>query len=227
MATTSLSVESLNSITINGQIYIKKSHSVPLTLAGKVALITGSSRGIGRGIAIELALRGCSVVINYSRDSSAAERVVAEIQALGSDAIALRADVSSPPSIAALFTSAIAHFGKLDIVVSNSGTEVWEDELNVTPEQYDHIFSINSRGQFFVAQQGLKHVQRGGRIILTSSIAATASFVANHALYAGSKASVEGFARSFAVDAGHKNVTCNAIAPGGIKTDMFDDNVSL
>jgi 3-oxoacyl-[acyl-carrier protein] reductase len=193
-------------------------------LAGKVALITGSGKGIGRGIAIELAARGASIIINYSKSATAATNVVNEILKLGSKAIAIQADVSKPAEIAKMFDAGVAHFGRLDIVVSNSGTEVWKDELEVTMEDFDYIFNINCRGQFFVAQQGLKHLGRGGRIILTSSIAATDSHVPNHALYAGSKCAVEGFARAFAIDCGPKGITVNAIAPGGIKTEMFDAN---
>ena len=194
------------------------------SLAGRVALITGSGRGIGKGIALELASRGASVVINYAKSADAAHNVVKEIKQMGAEAIALQADVSKPEQIFQLFEHAIAHFGKLDIVISNSGTEVWNKEEDVTPADFDYIFNINCRGQFFVAQQALKYLARGGRIILMSSIAAQMAGVANHALYAGSKAAVEGFTRSFAVDCGHKGITVNAIAPGGVKTDMFDEN---
>jgi 3-oxoacyl-[acyl-carrier protein] reductase len=192
--------------------------------AGRVALITGSGRGIGRGMALELASRGASVVVNYAKSSSSAEAVVADIKKLGSKAIAIQADISNPDEIVRLFDEALAHFGKLDFVISNSGTEVWSKEEDVTKDDFDYIFNLNCRGQFFVAQQGLKHLTQGGRIILMSSIAAQMAGIPNHALYAGSKAAVEGFARSFAVDCGHKGVTVNAIAPGGVKTDMFDAN---
>jgi len=197
-------------------------HTRPL--AGKVALITGSGRGIGRGMALELGARGASVVVNYAKSASKAEEVVKEIIAGGSKAIAIQADVSKPEEIYKLFESAIAHFGKLDIVISNSGTEVWSNEEDVTPADFDYIFNLNCRGQFFVAQQGLKYLGQGGRIILMSSIAASMTGIPNHALYAGSKAAVEGFTRSFSVDCGEKGITVNAIAPGGIKTDMFDEN---
>jgi 3-oxoacyl-[acyl-carrier protein] reductase len=194
------------------------------TLAGKVALITGSGRGIGKGMAIELAARGASVVVNYAKSAEKAQEVVKEIVKLGSKAVAIQADVSKPEEIFSLFKQAVAHFGHLDIVVSNSGTEVWSKEEDVTPADFDYIFNINCRGQFFVAQQGLKYLGCGGRIILMSSVAATMSGVPNHALYAGSKAAVEGFTRSFSVDCGEKGITVNAIAPGGVKTDMFDAN---
>jgi 3-oxoacyl-[acyl-carrier protein] reductase len=193
-------------------------------LAGKVALITGSGRGIGAGMAIELGSQGASVVINYANSASKAEAVVAQIVAGGSKAIAIQADVSKPAEIATLFDKAVAHFGRLDIVVSNSGTEIFKKEEDVTPEDFDYIFNLNCRAQFFVAQNAYKHVGRGGRIILMSSVAATMTGIPNHALYAGSKAAVEGFTRSFSVDCGHKGITVNAIAPGGVKTDMFDAN---
>lgn len=193
-------------------------------LAGKVALITGAGRGIGAGIAIELGRRGASVVVNYGSSSKLADAVVAELESLGSKAIALQADISDPWSVVSLFDRAMAHFGRLDIVVSNAGMEVWCPEIDVTPALFDKVFNLNCRGQFFVAQQALKHISRGGRIILTSSVAANLGGIPNHALYAGSKAAVEGFTRAFAVDCGHKNVTVNAIAPGGVKTDMFDEN---
>ena len=194
------------------------------TLAGKVALITGSGRGIGKGMALELALRGASIVINYAKSADKANQVVKEIIKLGSKAIAIKADVSVPEETFKMFEQAVAHFGHLDIVISNSGTEVWAKEEDVTVADFDYIFNINCRGQFFVAQQGLKYLGQGGRIILMSSIAASMSGIPNHALYAGSKAAIEGFTRSFAVDCGEKGITVNAIAPGGIKTDMYDEN---
>ncbi|KAH8811067.1 putative versicolorin reductase [Xylogone sp. PMI_703] len=193
-------------------------------LAGKVALITGSSRGIGEGIALHLAELGASIVVVYATNPTKAKSVVDEIEKLGSQAISLQCDVSKPNEIVKLFEDAIAHFGKLDIVLSNAGVEAWAKEEDVTQEMFDRVFNINCRGQFFVAQQGYKHLSRGGRIILTSSIAAQMYGVPNHSLYAGSKAAVEGFARSFAKDCGPKAITCNAIAPGGVMSDMFHEN---
>ncbi|CAI4215232.1 unnamed protein product [Parascedosporium putredinis] len=192
--------------------------------AGKVAVVTGSGRGIGKGIALELAKRGCNVVVNYGSSAKAAEDTVAELKAFGTDPIAIQADISNPTEVAGLFDRVMAHYGHIEFVVSNSGTEVWSSELDVTQELFDRIFNLNCRGQFFVAQQGLKYCSRGGRIILTSSIAASMTGIHNHALYAGSKSAVEGFTRAFSVDCGEKQVTVNAIAPGGVKTDMYDEN---
>lgn len=193
-------------------------------LAGKVALITGAGRGIGRGIAIELGRRGANIVVNYGSSAKSAEEVVSELAKLGSKGVALQADISNPESVSGLFEKAIEHFGYVDFVISNSGMEVWCPEVDVTPELFDKVFGLNCRGQFFVAQQALKHCRRGGRLILTSSIAASIGGIPNHALYAGSKAAIEGFTRAFAVDCGEKGMTVNAIAPGGVKTDMFDEN---
>ena len=199
-----------------------KSHTPRLD--GKVALVTGSSRGLGAGIAIELGRHGVSVVVNYAKSVSAAKEVVAEIESFGSKAIAIQADISKTPEVSRLFNDALSHFGRLDIVVSNSGIETFCKEEDVTEEIYDQVFDVNTRGQFFVAQHALRHVSEYGRIILTSSVAATMSGIPDHALYAGSKAAVEAFTRSFSVDAGPKHITVNAIAPGGVKTDMYTEN---
>ena len=193
-------------------------------LDGKVALVTGAGRGLGTGIALELGARGASVVVNYSRSAGPAENVVSDLLALGTRAIAIQADIAKPAEVGSLFERTIAHYGRLDIVVSNAGIEAFKQEEDVTQEDYDDVFNLNARGQFFVAQNGLRHCASGGRIILTSSVAANMAGVRNHALYAGSKAAVEGFTRSFAADCGPKRITVNAIAPGGILTDMFEAN---
>ena len=134
-------------------------------LDGKVALVTGSGRGMGRQNAIELASRGASLVINYSRSSASAAAVVREIEALGSRAIAIAADMSKPAEIATLFEKAISHFGKLDIVVSNSGVESFGHISEVTVEEFDRVFAINTRGQLLVAQQAYKYLGEGGRLV--------------------------------------------------------------
>ena len=166
---------------------------------GKVALVTGSGRGMGRQNAIELASRGADLVINYSRASGPAEAVVAEIEKLGRKAIAIKADVSKPAETAAMFKQAIEHYGRLDIVVSNSGVESFGHISEITPEEFDRVFSVNTRGQLFVAQQAYEHLSIGGRLVMLSSISAQAKGVANHAIYSGSKGAVEAFARCLAV----------------------------
>ncbi|KZF19662.1 ESC reductase [Xylona heveae TC161] len=190
-------------------------------LRGKHALVTGSGRGIGRQIALELSRRGASVIVNYTSNAEAAQEVVAAIKSFGQEAVAVKADVSKPPEIIQLFKTAIERFGKLDIVVSNSGIEHFAPIQNVTPEEFDRVFAVNTRGQFFVAQQAFNHLQSGGRLILLSSISAQLRGVAHHSVYAGSKCAVEAFARGLCKEFGAKGVTVNAIAPGGVKSDMY------
>lgn len=182
-------------------------------------MITGSGRGIGKGIAVELATRGASIVLNYA--NTAPDAAIKEIEAVGGKAFAIKADVTKAPEVKRLFKEAIEHYGHIDIAMSNSGTESFKPEEDITEEDYDRIFALNTRAQFFVAQAAMINVKEGGRIILTSSIAASMTGVPNHALYAGSKCAVEGFTRSFAKDCGPKRITVNAIAPGGVMSDMF------
>ena len=193
-------------------------------LAGKVALVTGAGRGIGAGIARELVLKGCkAVVINYSSSSSSATEVCKEIESLGASATAIRADLTKAAEVDSLFQQAVDNYGRLDIVASNSGKEMFRPLLETTEADFDEIFAINTRAQFFVARAALKHMEEGGTLTLTSSIAAGLG-VAGHALYAGSKSAVEGFTRCFAQDFGAKKCTVNAIAPAGVKSDMWTQN---
>lgn len=190
-------------------------------LKGKVALVTGSGRGMGAETAKELARRGAKVIVNYANAADLAEKVVQEIKAGGSDAVAIKANVSNVDEIISLFDQAVKAFGKLDIVVSNSGVVSFGHVKDVTPEEYDRVMNINTRGQFFVAREAYKHLEVGGRLILMGSITGQAKAVPKHAVYSGSKGAIETFARCMAIDFGDKKITVNVVAPGGIKTDMY------
>ncbi|KAL8766420.1 MAG: hypothetical protein Q9209_006796 [Squamulea sp. 1 TL-2023] len=202
--------------TINGDVAAS-----PHTLAGKVALVTGASRGIGAGIALELGARKAAVVVNYVKGKAGAEDIVAQIERSGGKAVAIQADVSKVPEITRLFESAKAHFGKINFVISNSGTESFDKIEDITEEKFDYVFGLNLRAQFFVGQAAYKFCEPGGRLVLMSSIAAGLLGVADHSLYSGSKSAVNGITKSFATDFGKRGMTCNAIAPGGVKSDMF------
>ena len=139
---------------------------------------------------------------------------------MGRRAIAIQADVSSYTEIKRMFAEAVQAFGMLDIVVSNSGIECFAPLQETTPELYDSVMNLNTRGQFFVAQQGYKHMNAHGRIVLMSSVAAHMRGLAGHAIYSSSKAAVEAMVRSFPNDFAPKKVTVNAIAPGGVSSDM-------
>nr|POF15244.1 trihydroxynaphthalene reductase [Quercus suber] len=190
-------------------------------LDGKVALVTGSGRGIGAAMATELASRGAKVVVNYANSAEAANKIVENIKAKGGDAIALKADVGDVAQTTKLMSQAVEHFGKLDIVCSNSGVVSFGHLKDVTEEEFDRVFRINTRGQFFVAREAYKHLSVGGRIILMGSITGQAKGVPKHTVYSGSKGAIETFVRCMAIDCGDKQITVNAVAPGGIKTDMY------
>ncbi|KAM0795937.1 putative versicolorin reductase [Usnea florida] len=196
---------------------------VPYRLDGKIALVTGSGRGIGAAIAIELGRLGAKVVVNYANSIESAEKVVAEIKSLGSDAVAFKADVRQVSQTVKLMDDAVAHFGGLDIVASNSGVVSFGHLGEVTEEEFDRVFSLNTRGQFFVAREAYRHLSKGGRIILMSSNTAKDFSVPKHSLYSGSKGAIDSFVRVFAKDCGHKKITVNAVAPGGTVTDMFHE----
>ncbi|KAF2500164.1 1,3,8-trihydroxynaphthalene reductase [Lophium mytilinum] len=191
------------------------------SLEGKVAVVTGSGRGIGKAMALELAKRGAKVVVNYANTIEGAEETVKEIKKLGSDAIAIKANVANVQETIKLMDETVKHFGKLDICCSNSGVVSFGHLKDVTEEEYDRVMSINTRGQFFVAREAYKHMEVGGRIILMGSITGQAKGVPKHTLYSGSKGTIETFVRCMAIDCGDKKITVNCVAPGGIKTDMY------
>ncbi|KAF2399935.1 1,3,8-trihydroxynaphthalene reductase [Trichodelitschia bisporula] len=191
------------------------------SLEGKNAVVTGSGRGIGKEMALELARRGANVVVNYANSSEAAEKVVQEIKAMGRDAISVKANVADVSQTVKLFEEAKKHFGTLHIVCSNSGVVSFGHFKDVTEEEFDRVFAINTRGQFFVAREAYKNLEVGGRIILMGSITGQAKGVPKHAVYSGSKGAIETFVRCMAIDSGDKKITVNCVAPGGIKTDMY------
>ncbi|EJU03424.1 hydroxysteroid dehydrogenase [Dacryopinax primogenitus] len=189
-------------------------------LKGKVALITGSSRGIGKEYALALGAQGVNVVINYHSSAETAAAVVDAVKQAGGDAIAVQGNVSNVSDIAALFEQAKKHFGKIDIVISNAGVEHFSDLDKTTEDDFDRTFGTNIRAQFFVAQQAYRHVtHNGGRVILTSSISKEMS-IPRHSVYASSKGAVEVMVRNMKADFGPLGVTINAVAPGGTMTDM-------
>ncbi|CPU55313.1 dehydrogenase/ketoreductase [Mycobacteroides abscessus 5S-0422] len=187
-------------------------------LQGKTALVTGAGRGIGKAIALRLAADGANVVINYRSDPESAQAVVDEITDGGRRAIAIRADVSDPQQVVELFTQA-RRFARLDIVCSNAGIEHFGPLEAITAEDFDRVFHTNTRGQLLIAQQAAAVLNKGGVIVLTSSVSAVIG-VYQHTLYAASKAAVDAMVLQLAVELGMKGIRINAIAPGGTNTDM-------
>ena len=194
-------------------------------LKGKTAIVTGSSRGIGRAIALRLAQDGANVVVTYHSSKDTAEEVVNEIKNKGVDAmptassaIALQVNVREIESVRDMFSKAIEHFGKIDILVNNAaGKNIFKPNVQMTPEEYDSMFDI-TRGVYFTLQEAAKQLADGGRIVSIST-GGTSMATPGGGAYAGSKAAVEQFSNSLAKELGDRQITVNTIAPGVTDTD--------
>ena len=186
----------------------------------KSALVTGSSRGIGRAIAERLADDGVAVVINYARSPESAEEVVKSIVARGGSAIAIQADVSKPDDVRRLFDEAEKFNGPPDIVVANAGVFLRKPLAESTDDDYDSVFNTNTRGVFYTLREAARRVNESGRIVAVSTGATKMSF-ADASLYLGSKAAVEQFVRSLSRELGPKFITVNILSPGFTETDMM------
>ena len=194
-------------------------------LTNKTALVTGSSRGIGRAIALRLSHDGAAVVINYVNNAAGAEEVEAEIKTAGGDAIALQADISKPEDIRRLFNQGIEHFGRLDILVNNAGIRISKNVADIDETEYDRLFAINVKGTFFACQQATHRLSDEGRIINISS-AVTRMMLPGYSIYAASKGAVDQITRVLAKELGERKITVNAVAPGPVDTELFRDGKS-
>jgi 3-oxoacyl-[acyl-carrier protein] reductase len=193
-----------------------------MSLNGKVALVTGASRGIGRAIALRLAKDGAAVVVNYAGSVPQAGEVVAAIEKGGGRAVAVRADVSRVADVVRLFDAAFERFGKLDILVNNAGVIVFKLLADLTEEEFDRIFAVNVKGTFFTCQQAVKRMAEGGRIINLSS-SATAMMLPKYTAYVATKGAVEQLTHILAKELGHRKITVNAVSPGPTDTEMFSE----
>ena len=187
-------------------------------LQGKVALVTGASKGIGAAIAKELAAQGASVAVNYSGSKDAAEKVVAEIKKAGGKAIAVQANVADPDSIGPLVSKVVKEFGPISILVNNAGIYEFGPLEQITPDHFHRQFNLNVLGLLLVTQAAVKQFSpAGGSIINISSVVADGS--ANAAVYSATKGAVDTISSSLAQELGPKKIRVNSLNPGLIETE--------
>ncbi len=190
-------------------------------LHGKVAVVTGSSRGLGRAIAVKLASLGAKVVVNCRSNKAAAEETLRLVQQVGGEAIVIRADVSSFEQASKLIEGALEHFGRLDILVNNAGTTRDTLLVRMSEEDWDIVINTNLKGTFSCCKAALRTMlkQRFGRIVNISSIAGVGGN-AGQTNYSASKAGLLGFSKALAKEVGSRNITVNVVAPGYIPTEL-------
>jgi 3-oxoacyl-[acyl-carrier protein] reductase len=189
-------------------------------LDGKVAIVTGGSRGIGAATARRLAADGARVVVNYAQSATAAEAVVREIEAAGGEAIAVQADVSDRAEVERLVATTVERYGGLDILVNNAAVLTPAPLAEITAEQVERQFGVNVRGALYATQAAVAAFRNGGRVVNVSSVAGEAPSP-GFAVYSATKAALDAITRSLAAELAPR-VRVNAVSPGPTETDMFD-----
>src|ERR1700747_3015108 len=189
-------------------------------LEGKIALITGGSRGIGAAVALRLAADGANVAITYAKDAKAASAVVKAIEGAGQKAIAIQADATDAEAVAAAVEKTVATFGRLDVLVNNAGTAIPKAFEETTIEEMDRVIAINVRGTLAATQAALKHMKNGGRIIMIGSAVGERVAAPGLVPYAGTKGAVKMFTQALAREIGGCGITVNNVQPGPIDTEL-------
>jgi 3-oxoacyl-[acyl-carrier protein] reductase len=189
-------------------------------LEGKIALVTGGSRGIGAAIAKRLAADGATIAITYSKDANAASAVVKAIEKSGGKAIAIQADAANAEAVKAAVEKAFATFGRLDVLVNNAGTAIPKPFEEATLEEMDRVIDINVRGVFVATQAALKHMKSGGRVIMIGSAVGERVAAPGLVPYAGTKGAVKMFTQALAREIGSRGITVNNVQPGPIDTEL-------
>lgn len=190
------------------------------TLNNKVVLITGASRGIGAAVARKLAGEGAKVIINYAGNQAEADQTIKRIKEAGGDAIALKADVSNAVEVGVLFDAAIAHYGRVDVLINNAGIMITRLLKDTTDEDFTKQFEVNVRGTFNTMRAAATKLANGGTIINTSTTL-TRVMIPTYATYVATKGAVEQLTRVFAKEMGGRGITVNAVLPGPTNTELF------
>jgi 3-oxoacyl-[acyl-carrier protein] reductase len=189
-------------------------------LEGKIALITGGSRGIGAAIAKRLAADGANVAITYTKGADSAASVVKEIVRGGRKAIAIQADATDADAVEAAVERSVATFGRLDVLVNNAGTAIPKTFEETTLEELDRLIDINVRGTFVATQAALKHIKSGGRIIMIGSSVGERVMAPGLVPYSATKGAVKMFSQGVSREVGSRGITVNNIQPGPIDTEL-------
>jgi 3-oxoacyl-[acyl-carrier protein] reductase len=190
------------------------------SLSNKVILVTGASRGIGAAVAKRLVSEGAKVIINYAGNQAEADQTVKELKDMGGDAIALKADVSKAAEVSALFDAAIAHYGRIDVLINNAGIMITKLLKDTTDEDFTRQFEVNVRGTFNTLREAATKLANGGTIINTSTTL-TRAMIPTYGTYVATKGAVEQLTRVFAKEMGSRGITVNAVLPGPTNTELF------
>jgi 3-oxoacyl-[acyl-carrier protein] reductase len=190
------------------------------SLEGKVALVTGGSRGIGAAIARRLAENGASVAVTYSKGTDAAAGLVKTIEAAGGKAAAIQADAADADAVRRAVERTVTLFGRLDVLVNNAGTVIPVKVEETTLADFDRVFAVNVRGVFVATQAALKHLKPGGRIIMIGSCLGERVFMPGMAPYSATKGAVKMFTQGLARELGARGITVNNVQPGPIDTEL-------
>lgn len=193
------------------------------SLAGKTALVTGGSRGIGAAIVRRLASDGAHVAFTYAASSTAADELVAEVVHAGGNALAIKADSAEPAEIEAAVARTVQAFGGLDILVNNAGILIHGTIDSYPLADFDRMLAVNVRAAFVAAQAAQSHLGEGGRIIITGSVAADRTGFTGAAVYSMTKAAIVGLVRGMARDLGPRGITINVVQPGPTETEIVSD----
>ncbi|WP_447983853.1 glucose 1-dehydrogenase [Nitrospira sp. Nam74] len=192
------------------------------SINGKVAIVTGASRGIGRAIAERLARDGAMVIVNYGTSIDKAKAVVAGIESHGGQAVAIQADMSKVSDVRRLVRETMQRFGRLDILVNNAGMALFKPLVETTEQEFDQIVALNAKGPYFAMQEAAKVIEPGGRIVNISTDGTHMGF-ANVTAYVGTKGALEQFTKGLALELAPKGVTVNTVSPGFTDTVMIPD----
>jgi 3-oxoacyl-[acyl-carrier protein] reductase len=190
------------------------------SLRGRVALVTGAGRGIGRGIALELARAGCRVAVNYVTEPEQADATVAEIQALGAQAMSIQADVSVASAVTSMIARVVVEFDALDILVNNAGIQSWKPLLDVTEAEWDEVIATNLKGCFLCTQTAARYMKdHGGGSIINIGSGCNKIAFPNLVAYTASKGGIEMLTKVAAVELGPYAIRVNCVAPGAIEIE--------